>query len=251
MAQNNTPPKDESYKTTEEYQALYAKCYAFDKIPDNAIENVYTDDIINAYKTLLSFPIYSKVEMDRGFIGTTLYSFKAQNREQEIVLETMKKFYWKWYLITGKPGIGKTHLAIGCMISSMGQSKKKTGKYDTAEAVFLRIKRNFGSEENVVAIYVNYDVLVLDECEAEKLTAYKDNDIKGVFQEIIRKRDIAKKQTIIVGNNPDEVFKIIGSNGYSRINGAGEIFELTSENWIDVRPKIKERINADGEFVPL
>ena len=120
----------------------------------------------------------------------------------------------------------------------------KKGKYDTAEAIFLRIKAHNGCENEVVEILSGIDILIIDECEAEKITAFSDDSIKGVFQEIIRRRDVGKKQTIIIGNKPEEVKKIIGNNGYSRFEGRGEVINLTSDAWKDYRPKIKKEANT-------
>jgi len=165
----------------------------------------------------------------------------------EIVVEIMEKDSWKWFLISGKPGIGKSHLAIACMVKSMGESKKERGKYDTGESIFLRLKENAGLEERVIDIYSTFDILVIDELEAEKITAFNDNAVKGFFQEIIKRRSDNKKQTIVIGNKIEEIKKVIGDNGFSRFNGGGEILELNGDAWQDFRPKKKQELNTNGD----
>ena len=212
-------------------------------------DTVWTDEIIAKYKTFYSFRIFSKIDMPRAFIGQTFYNFKRFNRTMEIVVEIMEKDSWKWFLISGKPGIGKSHLAIACMVKSMGESKKERGKYDTGESIFLRLKENAGLEERLIENYASYDVLVIDELEAEKITAFNDNAVKGFFQEIIKRRSDNKKQTIVIGNKIEEIKKVIGDNGFSRFAGGGEILELQGDAWVDYRPKTKAvKSNGDTPF---
>jgi len=236
--------KDESYKLTQEYMTLWNEVKKFDDLPWT--ESVYTDEILSKYRLLMTYPIYSKLDMPKALIGKMLDNFICSNGQMQYVVDLIKQHSWKPFLFTGKPGCGKTHLAIGAMVKSMADNKRKDGKYDTAEAIFLRIKAHNGCESEVVDNYSNFSILVIDELEADKITAFNDNSIRGVFQEIIRRRDLNKLQTIIVGNNPLEVRKIIGDNGYSRISGVGEIFELNGENWKDYRPKLKVELNKDG-----
>ncbi len=235
------------YKNTEGFLRLKQELMAFEAL--TGLDNVYTEEIISKYKLYYSYPIYSNIDMPTGLIGKTLDSFICANESHRVIVDLIKQCPWKWYLLTGNPGIGKTHLAIGAMVSSMGGNHKK-GKYDTAEAIFLRIKAHNGCENEVVELLSGIDILIIDECEAEKITAFSDDSIKGVFQEIIRRRDLGKKQTIIIGNKPEEVKKIIGNNGYSRFEGRGEVINLTSDAWKDYRPKIKKEANtaADTPF---
>jgi hypothetical protein len=243
----NEPVKDESYKQTQEYIKLWNEVKKFDNLPWT--ETVYTDEILSKYRLLMTYPIYSRLDMPKAFIGKMLDNFTCFNPQMQYVVDLIKQHSWKPFLFTGAPGCGKTHLAIGAMVKSMADNKRKDGKYDTAESIFLRIKAHNGCENEVVDNLSSFAILVIDECEAEKITAFSDNSIKGVFQEIIRRRDLNKLQTIIIGNNPLEVKKIIGDNGYSRINGVGEIFELNGDNWKDYRPKIKKEANtADTPF---
>jgi len=244
MSKDNRPVVDESYKLTNEYLQLKAEIADFEM--KDWRDTVWSEEIIAKYKVFYSFPLFSKIDMPRAFIGQTFYNFKKFNRTMEIVVEIMEKDSWKWFLISGKPGIGKSHLAIACMVKSMGESKKKSGKYDTGESMFLRLKENAGLEERVIEIYSSYDVLVIDELEAEKITAFNDNSVKGFFQEIIKRRSDNKKQTIVIGNKSEEIKKIIGDNGFSRFEGGGEILELSGDAWVDYRPKKKVELNKDG-----
>ena len=247
MSKDNKPVVDESYKATNEYLQLKAELTAFE-IKDWR-DMVWSEEIIAKYKVFYSFPIFSKIDMPRAFIGQTFYNFKKFNRTMEIIVEIMEKDSWKWFLISGKPGIGKSHLAIACMVKSMGESKKKSGKYDTGESIFLRLKENAGLEERVIEIYSSFDVLVIDELEAEKITSFNDNAVKGFFQEILKRRSDNKKQTIVIGNKSEEIKKIIGDNGFSRFKGGGEILDLIGDAWVDYRPKIKKEANtADTPF---
>jgi hypothetical protein len=235
------------YKNTEGFLRLKQELMAFEAL--TGLDNVYTEEIISKYKLYYSYPIYSNIEMPEGLIGQTLDSFICATESHRVIVDIIKQCPWKWYLLTGKPGIGKTHLGIGAMISSMGGNKKK-GKYKTAEEIFQKIKEHKGCESLAIELYCDVDILIIDECEMEKIPAFKDEDVKGYFMEIIRRRDVSKKQTIIIGNNPEEVKKIIGSNGYSRFEGRGEVINLTSSAWVDYRPKIKKEANtaADTPF---
>lgn len=233
------------YKNTEGYLRLKQELKNFEAL--TGYDNVYTDEIINKYKLYYSYPIYSNIEMPSGLIGKTLDSFKALTASHGMIVDLIKQTPWKWYLLTGKSGIGKTHLAVGAMIASMSSNRKR-GAYKTAEEIFLKIKEHKGCEHLAVELYSDVDILIIDECEMEKITAFKDVDVKGYFMEIIGRRDLSKKQTIVIGNNPDEVRKIIGDNGYSRFEGRGEILNLTSEAWKDQRPLIKKQeLNTNGD----
>lgn len=234
------------YKNTEGFLRLKQELMAFEAL--SMADTVYTEEIISKYKLYYSYPIYSNIDMPTGLIGQTLDSFERLTPSHDVILELIKKNPWKWYLLTGKSGIGKTHLAVGAMIASMSGNRKR-GAYKTAEEIFLKIKEHKGCEHLAVELYSDVDILIIDECEMEKITAFKDVDVKGYFMEIIGRRDISKKQTIVIGNNPDEVRKIIGDNGYSRFEGRGEIINLTSDAWVDYRSKTKAvKSNGDTPF---
>lgn len=244
MSKDNKPVVDESYKFTQNYLQLKAELAEFEK--KDWRDCSWSEELIGKYKQFYSYPVFSKIQMPSEFIGISFYNFKTSNRTQEIVVEIMEAKPWQWYMITGKPGIGKTHLAISCMVKSISDSKKPDGKYDTAQNIFLRFKENKDLERRLIDDYVSFAVLVIDECEMEKITAFNDEAVKGYFQEIICKRDIQKKQTIVIGNNKDEVLKLLGKNGESRFDGGGEILELSGEAWVDYRPKKKVELNKDG-----
>jgi hypothetical protein len=231
------------YKNTEGFLRLKQELMAFEAL--SMADTVYTEEIISKYKLYYSYPIYSNIDMPTGLIGQTLDSFERLTPSHDLILELIKKNPWKWYLLTGKSGIGKTHLAVGAMIASMGGNKKR-GLYKTGAEIFQKIKEHKGCEHLAVDLYSDVDILIIDECEMEKIPAFKDEDVKGYFMEIIRRRDVSKKQTIVIGNNPEEVRKIIGSNGYSRFEGRGEILNLTSDAWQDQRPNKKVELNKDG-----
>ena len=234
---------DTSYKSTQAYLQLRDELAEFEK--KDWRDCSWSEELIGKYKQFYSYPVFSKIQMPTEFIGLSFYNFKTQGkREMEIVVEIMEAKPWQWYMLIGKPGIGKTHLAIACMVKSIGESKKPDGKYDTAQNIFLRFKENKDLERRLIADYSSFAVLVIDECEMEKITAWSDDSVKGYFQEIIHNRDIAKKQTIVIGNNKDEVLKLLGKNGESRFDGGGEILELVSDAWKDYRPKIKKEANT-------
>ncbi len=145
-----------------------------------------------------------------------------------------------------KAGNGKTHLAIACMVEMLKSMKgstvkknlealdnlgdhkkyKPTAKFENFSEIMMTIKASFNSEgateQDIVDRYVGYDILVVDDIGAEKITDYT----QAVVYSILNKRYEDMKPTIITTNlSSGDITSGYGSRILSRI-ASGVIISL-------------------------
>ena len=141
-------------------------------------------------------------------------------------------------LLTGKPGLGKTHLsaAIAREVSGDGWSVV----YDMAGRVFERFEaRKFGREDDEVIAdtdrILNCDLLILDDLGTEMTTAF----VQSALYQIVNTRMLEKRSTIISTNlSPEEIAKRYTPQLASRIEGEYQTLPFAGE---DIRRLKKER----------
>ena len=146
---------------------------------------------------------------------------------------------YKNLLLTGEPGLGKTHLSasIARAVSESGFSVV----YDTAAHVFSRFetqKFSRGDEGDDagddVSRYLKCDLLILDDLGTEMTTSFT----QSALYDLVNTRLMAQRSTVISTNlNPSELAGRYGDAIYSRIRGEYEILPFYGE---DIR-KLKRK----------
>lgn len=142
-------------------------------------------------------------------------------------------------LLTGDPGLGKTHLsaAIAREVSGDGWSVV----YDTAGHIFQRFEtQKFGREEGDEASsdvdrVLNCDLLILDDLGTEMTTAF----VQSALYQIINGRLMEKKATILNTNlKLEEISRRYSAQIASRIEGEYQVLPFFGQ---DIRKLKKER----------
>ena len=109
-------------------------------------------------------------------------------------------------LLYGRPGLGKTHLAIACLKLAAHARGLRGVFYDTRE-LLRRIRQSYDpvsrtteSERDVVNAVVGADLLVLDDIGAERATEW----VEEMLHLIVNARYNDRRPTIFTTNYPIE-----------------------------------------------
>ncbi len=129
--------------------------------------------------------------------------FRARQAAQKIVDSYPYANQGVGLLLTGKAGIGKTHLAVGILLGLI--EKGADGYFCEYIDLLRRIQQSYGSdqspsnESSLLAPLFNTEVLVLDELGATKPTDW----VWDTLSLILNKRYNDRKLTIITTNYPN------------------------------------------------
>ena len=202
----------------------------------------YYDNLLTLFFAMSNHPNWNKLSLPEEFLKFSFATFKTENKTQEEFVDKIKRDCWKWYLFFGPPGCGKTHIAVSVLIANASRSRlRKKCTYATAEEMYLRIKENWNARERIIEEYSTYwDILIIDECEMKKITSASMDSV-GYMKQIINKRHLQKKQTIVITNDLKDCSMIFGSEGLSRFSEYGNIKEMSYDTWRDHRPENLKR----------
>lgn len=180
------------------------------------------------------------------FADRTLDGFKAETREQEIVLKICKAYADRFddrlangggLVMCGAPGTGKTHLACGVAnhIAKLG----RTSLFLSVMEAVRRVKQTWGrkdgeTESEVIAKMLKPDLLILDEVGVQ----FGSETEKLILFEIINGRYSEMRPTIIISNLArEELGTYLGERVIDRMNeGGGATLAFT---WESKRSEIK------------
>lgn len=181
----------------------------------------------------------SGVGIPRRFHAKTLDTYQAENPGQIAALKWATEFARTCEtsgasaLLTGKPGTGKTHLAIGIALDLLLRNFDTQVRYTSVSKVVRRVKDSWGSancetESDVRASLTAPKLLVLDEVGVQFGTEFEEN----LLFDIVNSRYEEMKPTILVSNVAlDKVTEIIGERVVDRFredNGRVLIFDWDS-----------------------
>ena len=105
-------------------------------------------------------------------------------------------------IFVGKPGTGKTHLAIGIALSIMQQ--QKSALFVTVQRLIRRVKDSWHTKEEteseVIDAYASPDLLILDEVGVQFGSEFE----KQVLFDVLNERYEKLKPSILLSNIPSE-----------------------------------------------
>ncbi len=181
------------------------------------------------------------------FIGRTLESFNAESQDQQKALAISKDFVadWKnvykkglWLVFSGKPGTGKSHLAVAILQALMPEY---VGRYMTCMELFQKIRGTWRrdselSEEQVISELASTPLLVIDEIGAQNGT---DSEMLHLF-DVLDKRYRDMMPTILLTNQNKEGFKqFVGDRVYDRMT---ECAKWVPFAWDSYRPQARREM---------
>lgn len=176
------------------------------------------------------------------FQSRTLANYRVTGDEQRKALAFAAEYASEWKavrktgrcaLFLGRPGTGKTHLAIG-----IGQSvMEKHGAsvlFTSVSRIMRRIKDSYRkgsaeSEQEAIAVFSGCDLLILDELGIQFGTEYEKNTLFDVINE----RYENLRPTIILSNLAlDEARAYLGERTFRRLKeNGGQLIVFTWEGY--------------------
>ena len=145
------------------------------------------------------------------FKDRTLESYKAKTTGQKKALAFAKEYAENFdkvlqtgrcAIFVGKPGTGKTHLAIGIALAVMQQ--KRSPLFVTVQRLIRRVKDSWHTkdetESQVVEVYASPDLLILDEVGVQFGSEFE----KQVLFDVLNTRYENRKPSILLSNIPRE-----------------------------------------------
>ncbi len=134
--------------------------------------------------------------------------------------------------LVGTRGNGKTQMAVSLAMDSI-RSKRRSARYTTATAFFMRIKGTYGKdadekEGEVVDDFARPRLLVVDEAGKRGGSEWENN----LLFELLNRRYNDMKDTILVDNRTlSEFVETIGPSLASRMNEGGGIVDCNWESF--------------------
>lgn len=131
-------------------------------------------------------------------------------------------------VFVGKPGTGKTHLAVGIGIEAMAEGYSVL--FCTVMRAIRRVKDTWGSRElsesSAIAALVEPDLLILDEVGVQ----FGSETEKLIMFDVLNERYEKRKPCILLSNlSTEEVFAFLGERVLDRLKeDAGEVITF---NW--------------------
>ncbi len=176
------------------------------------------------------------------FRSRTLASYTATNAGQKRALVFMTEYSEQFSrvsetgrsaILCGKPGTGKTHLAIGVALHVIELGK--SAAFTTVQRIILRVKDSWRkdsseSESEVLNMLVYPDLLIIDEIGVQFGTEFEKNFMFLLLNERYEKR----RPTILLSNlTVVEIKAFLGERIYDRLKEDGG--QVVSFDWASYR----------------
>lgn len=164
----------------------------------------------------------------------------ANFKNADKCLEKAKKYITKPFTIfTGNPGVGKSHLAIGCIdhyINRLYLTKlpmRDAAYYTRQKLMLVDITSSFNqsskiSEKDVINKYTSFGLLVIDELGKANATEYA---IQTLFEILISRYESGRK-TILVSNMSYKALcqTLLGQSLQDRFRNDALIIDIQGES---------------------
>jgi DNA replication protein DnaC len=186
--------------------------------------------------------LVDQAQIPKRYQSVTLAGYQPTTDESSQAKKICERYAERWkdrkekgggLVLTGMPGTGKTHLAIGILMHVMMTHLAKC-MYTKSATLFRHIKSSYGSdssytEQDAINHFLSPDLLVIDEVgvqfgtQAEQLLMFEI--INGRYEEI--------KPTILISNlNLEQLKQEIGERIVDRMReGGGSVISFDWESY--------------------
>lgn len=176
----------------------------------------------------------------KRFLDRSFQSFRTDTPGQKMVLEACRAYVgtdWgkvsasgRCLCITGRPGTGKTHLAVGMIREILNRGLPAV--YTTVSDVFHRIKESYTTagltEREAILAFAKPALLVIDEVGRQ----YGTQAERAMLFEVINARYVDMKPTVLVSNfDGPHLKEYLGDSIFSRLaEGGGKLLTLAGKD---------------------
>jgi DNA replication protein DnaC len=178
------------------------------------------------------------------FKDRTLDSYVAQTSGQQKALAFAKEYAQNFdqviktgrsAIFVGKPGTGKTHLAIGIALSIMQEQRSPV--FVTVQRLIRRVKDSWRTKEEteseVIDAFASPDLLILDEVGVQFGSEFE----KQLLFDVLNERYEKLKPSILLSNIPSEQLSdYLGERVTDRLRENGGA--LIGFNWDSYRKNL-------------
>ena len=178
----------------------------------------------------------------RRFEGKTFASYQPASEAQVKIRDVCKRYASEFksvmekgvnVVMTGKPGTGKTHLAVAILQDVIKQGN--TGVFISVSEMLRAIRATYSrntetSEEEAFEYFIEPSLLVLDEVG---VSIGDEEKRKAMVFDVINARYNAMKPTILLGNlNQEDLQKYLGVRVWDRIlEGNAPVLAFTWDSY--------------------
>lgn len=223
-SKNETCPDHGIFESKHFLGKFWSKCPACGEA-----EKMARDEIEKTEQRRKEQKKISDSEIPERFRDRTLQSYIAKNHGQEKALEFATDYAQNFEAVMksgrsaifcGKPGTGKTHLAVGIGLSII--DRHSVG-FITVQRMVRRVKDAWRkdselSESEVINMLVWPSLLIIDEIGVQFGTEFEKNLMFDILNERYEKR----RPTILISNLPAaEVKAFLGERVYDRLREDG------------------------------
>lgn len=183
----------------------------------------------------------------RRFIGRSFENFRAETPAQQKALSVVREFADDFeshlrrgssLILIGKPGTGKSHLAIAALQSIM---PKYCGLYVTCMQIVRAVRATWRrdserTEGEVLSDLASVPLLVIDEIGVQ----YGTDGEQTVLFEVLDRRYRDMMPTILLANQSlDGIKQYLGERTYDRLTETGRIVVF---DWQSYRPQARKEL---------
>jgi DNA replication protein DnaC len=151
--------------------------------------------------------LFGRAAIPKRFVSRTLENYVAKSEGQIKALSASTRYADSWkenlengtsLIFTGKPGTGKTHLAVGIArkVMELSGTAMYTRVIEIAQAVKETYSGNGKSERQVIRDFAQPDLLIIDEVGRQ----FGSDAEKMYLFEVINARYEECKPTIVISN---------------------------------------------------